>query len=75
MNSERKLRSEETLSFKTREAQETVFDGNLPENAKEVKLEPLFKLQVLETATNNFDISKKLGQGGFGAVYRVTLLD
>ncbi|KAJ6769711.1 hypothetical protein OIU79_020550 [Salix purpurea] len=72
---ERKLRSEETLSFKTREAQETVFDGNLPENVKEVKLEPLFKLQVLETATQNFHISNMLGQGGFGAVYRVSLLN
>ncbi|KAJ6769714.1 G-TYPE LECTIN S-RECEPTOR-LIKE SERINE/THREONINE-PROTEIN KINASE SD1-13 [Salix purpurea] len=69
---ERKLRSEETLSFKTREAQETAFDGS---TSNEVKLEPLFRLQVLETATNNFDISNKLGQGGFGAVYRVTLLD
>ncbi|KAG5234861.1 G-type lectin S-receptor serine/threonine-protein kinase [Salix suchowensis] len=69
---ERKLRSEETLSFKTRE---TAFDLNLPENAKEVKLEPLFRLQVLETATNNFGISNKLGQGGFGAVYRGTLPD
>uniref|UniRef100_A0A6N2LLG4 non-specific serine/threonine protein kinase n=1 Tax=Salix viminalis TaxID=40686 RepID=A0A6N2LLG4_SALVM len=72
---ERKLRSEETLSFKTREAQETAFDVNLPENAKEVKLEPLFRLQVLETATNNFHISNKLGQGGFGGVYRGTLPD
>ncbi|KAJ6416474.1 hypothetical protein OIU84_002352 [Salix udensis] len=72
---ERKLRSEETLSFKTREAQETAFDVNLPENAMEVKLEPLFRLQVLETATNNFHISNKLGQGGFGGVYRVTLLE
>ena len=63
---------EETLSS---EAQETIFDGNLPENIMEVKLEPVFKLQILETATNNFDISMKLGQGGFGAVYRVTLLN
>ncbi|XP_011009802.1 PREDICTED: G-type lectin S-receptor-like serine/threonine-protein kinase At1g11330 [Populus euphratica] len=69
---ERNLISEETLSS---EAQETVFDGNLPENIREVKLEPLFKLQILETATNNFDISKKLGQGGFGAVYRGKLPD
>ncbi|KAG5234852.1 G-type lectin S-receptor serine/threonine-protein kinase [Salix suchowensis] len=53
----------------------TVSDGNLPENAKEVKLEPLFKLQALETATNNFHISNKLGQGGFGGVYRGTLPD
>jgi hypothetical protein len=66
------LISEETLSS---EAQETVFDGNLTENVKEVKLEPLFKLQILETATNNFDISKKLGQGGFGTVYKVILLE
>uniref|UniRef100_A0A6N2LZT2 non-specific serine/threonine protein kinase n=1 Tax=Salix viminalis TaxID=40686 RepID=A0A6N2LZT2_SALVM len=64
---ERKLRSEETLSLKT--------TANFPENVNEVKLEPLFKLQVLETATNNFDISKKLGQGGFGAVYRGKLPD
>jgi hypothetical protein len=63
---------EETLSS---EAQDTIFDGNLPENIMEVKLEPVFKLQILETATNNFDISMKLGQGGFGAVYRVTLLN
>ncbi|KAG6755925.1 hypothetical protein POTOM_039333 [Populus tomentosa] len=59
---ERNLICVETLSS---EVQETVFDGNV----KEVKLEPLFKLQILETATNNFDISKKLGQGGFGPVY------
>ncbi|KAG6754764.1 hypothetical protein POTOM_040558 [Populus tomentosa] len=72
---ERKLISEETLSFTTREAQGTVFDGNSPENVKEVKLESLFKLKILETATNNFDISKKLGQGGFGAVYRGKLPD
>ncbi|KAG5234848.1 G-type lectin S-receptor serine/threonine-protein kinase [Salix suchowensis] len=67
---ERKLISEET-----REAQATVFDGNSPDNIEEVKLEPLFKLQVLETATSNFDIANKLGQGGFGAVYRGILPD
>eukprot|EP00258_Populus_trichocarpa_P021189 XP_024437208.1 G-type lectin S-receptor-like serine/threonine-protein kinase At1g11330 isoform X3 [Populus trichocarpa] len=69
---ERNLICEETLSS---EAQDTIFDGNLPENIMEVKLEPVFKLQILETATNNFDISMKLGQGGFGAVYRGKLPD
>jgi hypothetical protein len=44
-----------------------VFNGN------EVKLQelPLFSLQVLGSATNNFHLSNKLGQGGFGPVYKV----
>ncbi|XP_028801028.1 uncharacterized protein LOC114756270 [Neltuma alba] len=35
----------------------------------------LFDLKQLETATNNFDIVNKLGQGGFGPVYKGTLED
>lgn len=51
----------------------TFLDGN---NVNQVKLQelPLFNLQKLAAATNNFDVSNKLGQGGFGAVYRVMLL-
>jgi len=30
-----------------------------------------FKYSTLEKATNSFDEANKLGQGGFGAVYRV----
>ena len=34
---------------------------------------PLFELATIVSATNNFSINKKLGQGGFGPVYKVNL--
>ncbi|TYI95952.1 hypothetical protein E1A91_D01G035200v1 [Gossypium mustelinum] len=42
-----------------------------------VKLQqlPLFNFEELATATNNFHPQKKLGQGGFGLVYKGTLDD
>ncbi|GLT46511.1 hypothetical protein SLA2020_202580 [Shorea laevis] len=36
---------------------------------------PLFELDVISKATNNFFSSNKLGQGGFGPVYKGTLPD
>jgi hypothetical protein len=33
----------------------------------------LLSLASLQVATNNFDESNKLGQGGFGAVYKVMI--
>ncbi|KAK7324507.1 hypothetical protein VNO77_28110 [Canavalia gladiata] len=33
----------------------------------------LFTLHQIKEATNNFDISNKIGQGGFGSVYKGTL--
>ncbi|KAJ9563177.1 hypothetical protein OSB04_008337 [Centaurea solstitialis] len=36
---------------------------------------PLFSLATLVSATNNFSISNKLGQGGFGPVYKGILKD
>jgi len=31
----------------------------------------LFEMNTIQTATNNFSLSNKLGQGGFGSVYKV----
>ncbi|KAH6790517.1 hypothetical protein C2S51_005523 [Perilla frutescens var. frutescens] len=44
----------------------------LIDNVNGIKLEelPLFKFEVLSDATRNFDSIHKLGQGGFGPVYR-----
>jgi hypothetical protein len=43
------------------------------DNLNQVKVQelPLFNFEKLAIATNNFHISNKLGQGGFGPVYRV----
>jgi hypothetical protein len=61
--------------FNVGEAYQKNFHGedNLEDNVNQVKLQelPLFNLQELASATNNFHQSNKLGQGGFGPVYRV----
>ena len=45
-----------------------------PENegtrGKELEL-PLFELSTIVMATDNFSIANKLGEGGFGSVYKV----
>lgn len=33
---------------------------------------PLYTYSILRYATNNFDESNKLGEGGFGPVYKVS---
>jgi hypothetical protein len=33
---------------------------------------PLLAYSTLVTATNNFSIKNKIGEGGFGPVYKVT---
>ena len=35
---------------------------------------PIFHLSTILVATDNFSIQNKLGQGGFGPVYKVSLL-
>lgn len=34
-----------------------------------------FTLRQIKAATNNFDAANKIGEGGFGSVYKGTLLD
>jgi hypothetical protein len=48
-------------------------DNLLGDNLNQVKVQelPLFNFEKLATATDNFHLSNKLGQGGFGPVYRV----
>jgi hypothetical protein len=48
-------------------------EDNLEDKVNQVKLQelPLFNFQELTSATNNFHQSNKLGQGGFGPVYKV----
>ena len=35
---------------------------------------PVFELSAIVSATNNFAIDNKIGEGGFGPVYRVIKL-
>ncbi|KAK4858454.1 hypothetical protein QYF36_016605 [Acer negundo] len=46
-------------------------------NLNNVELQdlPLFNFEKLATATNNFHLTNKLGQGGFGPVYKGELQD
>ncbi|XP_041027250.1 probable leucine-rich repeat receptor-like serine/threonine-protein kinase At3g14840 isoform X3 [Juglans microcarpa x Juglans regia] len=52
-------------------------EENLADNMNQDKLQelPIFSLKELASATNNFHQSNKLGQGGFGPVYKGKLLD
>ena len=45
------------------------------DNLDQVKLQelPLFNFEKLASATKNFHLSNKLGQGGFGPVYWVMI--
>ncbi|KAI8525298.1 hypothetical protein RHMOL_Rhmol13G0219900 [Rhododendron molle] len=48
---------------------ETSFEDNM--NQVKLKEVPVFKFEKLLIATGNFDKKNKLGQGGFGLVYKV----
>jgi len=53
--------------------------GNLPSgsNNKDMKEElelPFFNMDEMASATNNFSDANKLGEGGFGPVYKVIII-
>ena len=69
-------KSEEILLFHKGGAHSEFSGGDILEhNIKEVKVHqlPLFKFEELATATANFNLSNKIGKGGFGPVYKVKL--
>ncbi|KAL9383217.1 hypothetical protein Peur_023540 [Populus x canadensis] len=53
-----------------------VFEGNLQHKRNKEDLDlPLFDFGAMARATNNFSVNNKLGEGGFGPVYKGTLND
>lgn len=49
-------------------------EDHQPENEGNIRKElelPLFELSTIVMATDNFSIGNKLGEGGFGSVYKV----
>ena len=56
------------------EAENNLMAENNDEEQKEDLELPFFDLSTIANATDDFSINKKLGQGGFGAVYRVIML-
>ncbi|PPD81871.1 hypothetical protein GOBAR_DD21199 [Gossypium barbadense] len=57
---------------KQKQVKHQICRENIGENSIGVKLQqlPIFNFEELATATNNFNHAEKLGQGGFGQVYR-----
>ncbi|WRX29278.1 S-locus glycoprotein domain - like 10, partial [Theobroma cacao] len=74
----RKQKTKEKRLFNIgKSVEKCTIDNVVGENLIEVKLQqlPLFNFEELATATNNFHLTKELGEGGFGPVYRGTLQD
>ncbi|XP_027356462.1 G-type lectin S-receptor-like serine/threonine-protein kinase At4g27290 [Abrus precatorius] len=65
-----------TYSFwRKRKLRENASEENKDEEHEEDLDLPFFEFATIVRATNNFSSDKRLGQGGFGPVYRGTLAD
>ncbi|XP_031738212.1 G-type lectin S-receptor-like serine/threonine-protein kinase At1g11330 isoform X2 [Cucumis sativus] len=64
-----------TSSVKKKILKQSIVDDDMIEG--EIKLEelPLYDFEKVAIATNYFDLNSKLGQGGFGPVYKGKLLN
>ena len=51
-----------------------MIDQNIEGQREDLEV-PFFSLAIIATATNNFSINNKLGEGGFGHVYKVNSRD
>ncbi|KAF2547277.1 hypothetical protein F2Q70_00019748 [Brassica cretica] len=58
------------LLFERMEALNSNESGAIAVNQNKLKELPLFEYQVLAAATENFAVTNKLGEGGFGSVYK-----
>ncbi|KAK7272477.1 hypothetical protein RJT34_29095 [Clitoria ternatea] len=61
--------------YRAHEPENNMMVENNEEDEKEDLELPFYGLAVIVRATDNFSISNKLGEGGFGAVYMGTLAD
>ncbi|XP_075662567.1 putative inactive G-type lectin S-receptor-like serine/threonine-protein kinase SRK [Castanea sativa] len=53
------------------ESSKKSYRDSIGETQKEDLKLPLFDLETVSTATNKFSFQNKIGQGGFGPVYKV----
>ena len=51
-----------------------MIDQNIDGQIEDLEL-PFFSLAIIAITTNKFSSNNKLGEGGFGLVYKVTLID
>ena len=51
-----------------------MIDQNIDGQNEDLEL-PFYSLATIAIATNEFSNNNKLGEGGFGLVYKVTLID